>query len=105
MTAALPVNTNGNLGTESVRGQASGVRLSISLSNDFETLVEVAGIEPAGTGEGTLVNKRDSACPPEALIKILTNLPDSDRQLLARIVERWGSLSEELKRAVLRVVG
>ena len=47
MTAALTVNTNGNLGTESVLGQALGLRLSISLSNDSETLVEVAGIEPA----------------------------------------------------------
>ena len=40
-----------------------------------------------------------------ALSKILTNLPDSDRQLLTRIVERWGGLSEELKRAVFRVMG
>ena len=68
-------------------------------------MVEVAGIEPAGTGEGTPVNKGNSDCPPEALIKILTNLTDEDRQMLARIVERWGSLSDELKRAVLRVVG
>ena len=65
----------------------------------------MAGIEPAGVGEGTFVNKRDSAHSTEALIKILTNLPDSDRQMLTRIVERWGSLSDELKRAVLRVVG
>jgi hypothetical protein len=41
----------------------------------------------------------------ENLIKILTNLPVSDRRMLTRIVERWGSLSDELKRAVLRVVG
>ena len=47
MTPALPENTNGNLGTESVLGQASGLRLSISLSNDLESLVEVAGVEPA----------------------------------------------------------
>jgi hypothetical protein len=68
-------------------------------------LVEVAGIEPAGIGEGTPANKRDSAHSKEALIKILTNLPDSDRRMLSQIVETWGSLSEELKRAVLRVVG
>jgi len=68
-------------------------------------LVEVAGIEPAGAGDSIPANKRDSAHSPEALIKILTNLPDSDRRMLARIVERWGSLSEELKRAVLRGVG
>ena len=41
----------------------------------------------------------------ENLIEILTNLPDSDRRMLTGIVERWGSLSDELKRAVLRVMG
>ena len=68
-------------------------------------MVEVAGIEPAEAGEGTPANKRDSAHSPEALIKILINLSDSDRRMLSQIVERWGSLSDELKRAVLRVVG
>ena len=80
-------------------------RLGLSQSGNSETLVEVAGIEPAGAGYSTPASKRDLAHSPEALIKILTNLPDSDRRMLARIVERWGSLSEELKRAVLRVVG
>ena len=65
----------------------------------------MAGIEPARGGEGTLVNKGDSAHSTEALIKILTNLTDADRRMLSQIVERWGSLSDELKRAVLRVVG
>ena len=68
-------------------------------------MVEVAGIEPERAGEETQPNKRDSTHSPDTLIKILTNLPDSDRRMLARIVERWGSLSEELKRAVVRVVG
>ena len=67
--------------------------------------MEVAGIEPAGAGESILVNKRDSAHSTEALIKILTNLTDADRRMLSHIVEKWGSLSDELKRAVLRVVG
>ncbi len=35
----------------------------------------------------------------------MTNLTDEDRRMLARIVGRWGDLSDELKRAVLRVVG
>ena len=65
----------------------------------------MAGIEPAGVGEGTFVNKRDSAHSTEALIKILTNLTDEGRRMLSHIVERWGDLSDELKRAVLRVVG
>ena len=68
-------------------------------------MVEVAGIEPAREGESTPANKRVSVYSPEALIKILTNLPDSDRRMLAKIVERWGSLSDELKRAVLRAMG
>jgi len=79
-------------------------RLEFSQSGDSETLVEVAGIEPAGVGGSTSANKRGLAHSPEALIKILTNLPVSDRHMLARIVERWGSLSDELKRAVLRVL-
>ena len=36
---------------------------------------------------------------------LLTEIPGTDRQMLTRTVEKWGSLSEELKRAVLRVLG
>jgi len=66
--------------------------------------MDVARIEPAGAGGLSPVNKWDSAHSPEALIKILTNLTDEDRQMLSQIVERWGDLSDELKRAVLAVV-
>ena len=41
---------------------------------------------------------------PEALTQILTQISGTDRQQLSQIVQSWGSLSEELKRAVLRVV-
>ena len=41
----------------------------------------------------------------EPLIEILTEISGTDRQMLTRIVQRWSSLSDELKRAVLRVVG
>jgi hypothetical protein len=58
--------------------------------------VDVAGIEPAGVGESTPVNKRDEELSPEALTHILTNLADVDRRLLSQIVERWGDLSDEL---------
>ena len=67
--------------------------------------MKVAGIEPARAGDSIPANKRGSAYPQEALIKILTNLSDSDRQMLSQIVQRWGSLSKELNRAVLRAVG
>ena len=70
-----------------------------------ETLVEVAGIEPETPCAETLVNIKDSEFSPEALIKILTEISGTERQMLARIVQRWGSLSDELKKAVLRVVG
>ena len=80
-------------------------RLELSQSGDSETLVEVAGIEPETPCAKNPVNMQDSEFSVEALIKILTNLPDEDRRMLARIVERWCDLSDELKRAVLRVVG
>jgi len=50
------------------------------------------------------LDKWDLAYLPEALLKILTNLTDADRRMLSQIVERWGSLSDELKKAVLRVL-
>jgi hypothetical protein len=70
-----------------------------------EILVEVAGIEPDTPCDETPVNIKDSEFPPETLIKILTNISGTDRQMLSQIVEKWGSLSDDLKRAVLRVVG
>jgi len=71
----------------------------------FETLVEVAGIEPETPYPETSVTMQDSDFSVEALTEILTKISGTDRQMLARIVERWGSLSKELKRAVLRLVG
>ena len=71
----------------------------------LETLVEVAGIEPEAPCTETLVNIKDSEFSPEVLIKILTEISGTDRQMLTRIVQRWGTLSDELKSAVLRVVG
>ena len=68
-------------------------------------MVEVAGVEPAGAGESTPVNKQDAELSPEALTHILTNLTDTDRLMLSQIVERWGDLSDDLKRVVLAVVG
>ena len=42
---------------------------------------------------------------PEALTQILTHFSGNECQMLTQIVQRWGSLSDEIKRAVLRVVG
>ena len=42
---------------------------------------------------------------PPLRLEALTHFSGKDRQMLTQIVERWGSLSDELKRAVLRVVG
>ena len=65
----------------------------------------MAGIEPDTPCAETSVSIKYSEFPIEALIKILTVISGTDRQMLARIFQRRGSLSEELKRAVLRVVG
>ena len=67
--------------------------------------MEVAGIEPATPCPKTPVTMQDSDLSVEALTEILTEISGTDRQMLARIVQRWGDLSEELKRAVLRVIG
>ena len=67
-------------------------------------MVEVAGVEPVGVGDSTPVNKRGTEISPEALTHILTNFTDQDRRMLSQVVERWGDLNDDLKRAVLAVV-
>ena len=67
--------------------------------------MEVAGIEPDTPCAETSVNIKHSDFSPEALTEILTEISGTDRQILTQIVKKWGSLSDELKRAVLRVVG
>jgi hypothetical protein len=34
----------------------------------------------------------------------LAEISGTDRQILTRIVQKWGDLSDELKRAVLRII-
>ena len=75
------------------------------MADDFETLVEVAGIEPETPCPQNPVTMQGSGFSPEALTEILTEISGTDRQMLTRSVQRWSSLSEELKKAVLRVVG
>jgi len=67
--------------------------------------VEVAGIEPETPYPETSVTMQDSEFSVEALTEILTEISGTDRQMLTQIVQRWVSLSDELKSAVLRVVG
>ncbi|MDG1173948.1 MAG: hypothetical protein P8M67_06605, partial [Opitutales bacterium] len=64
----------------------------------------VAGIEPEAPCAESLVSIKDSDFSPEAMIEILTEISGTDRQILTQIVQKWGSLSEELKRAVLRII-
>ena len=40
----------------------------------------------------------------EQWTQIWTHFSGEDRRMLSRIIERWASLSDDLKRAVLRVV-
>ena len=67
--------------------------------------MEVAGIEPETPCAESPVSMQDSDFSVEALTEILTEISGTDRQMLTQIVQRWCSLSKELKEAVLRVVG
>ena len=69
----------------------------------LETLVEVAGVEPAGDSASCLVSICVTAVLSEALTEILTEISDKDRQILVAVVNRWKGLSEELKKVVLRI--
>ena len=66
--------------------------------------MEVAGIEPETLYPETSVTMQDSDFSVEELTEILTEISGTDRQMLSQIVERLGSLSDELKRAVMRVL-
>jgi hypothetical protein len=65
---------------------------------------EEAGIEPETPCAKNPVTMQDSEFSVEALTQILTHFSGKGRQQLSQIVQRWGSLSDELKRAVLRIV-
>ena len=62
----------------------------------FETLVEVAGVEPKAPCAETSATMKISEFSVEALSDMLTEISGTDRQMLTRIVQRWGSLSDEL---------
>ena len=71
----------------------------------LETLVEVAGVEPARESAYFPASICDSAVLSEALTEILTKISDKDRQILVSVVNnRWKRLSEELKKVVLRLL-
>ena len=66
--------------------------------------MEVAGIEPEALCAKNPVSMQDSEFSVEALTEILTEISGTDRQMLTQIVQRWGSLSGELKRVPLTVI-
>ena len=66
--------------------------------------MEVAGIETDSQYSKTQATFQGLEFSTEALINILTKISGPDRQMLTSIVQRWSSLSCELKQAILRVV-
>jgi len=52
----------------------------------LETLVEVAGVEPAGESASFPVSICDSSVFSEALTYILTEISDRDREILVTVV-------------------
>jgi len=71
--------------------------------NILETLVEVAGVEPAEESASFPIYICGSAVLSLALSEILTKVSDRDRQILVTVVNRWKRLSEELKKVVLKI--
>ena len=76
------------------------IRKALASKRAFETLVKMAGVESDKPCTESPVAIKDSDFSPETLIKVLTKISGTDRQKLTPIVQRWGSLSDELKRAV-----
>ena len=64
----------------------------------------MAGIEPDSQHPETPATIEGLEFSTEALINILTKISGPDRQMLTSIVKRWGSLSDELKQAILRII-
>ena len=68
--------------------------MELSHSDDSETLMEMAGIEPETPCSEPPLNIKDSEFSVEALTEILTEISGTDRPMLTQIVQRWGSLSD-----------
>ena len=60
----------------------------------LETLVEVAGVEPAEESASCPV----SICGSAVLSEVLTEISGKHGQVLVTVVNRWKRLSEELKK-------
>ena len=67
--------------------------------------MKVRESNPKSNDAQSHLEKGNTPLSPEALTQISTQISGEDRQMLSQIVERWSDLSDELKRAVLSVVG
>ena len=82
-----------------------GSRHSLTQSDEDCEWRDRRDSNPKSTCSQVVDNHELKELSNEQWTQIWTQISDEDRQMLSRIVERWGILSEELKRAVLRVVG
>jgi hypothetical protein len=82
-----------------------GLRRSLILSVEDCEWRDRRDSNPKSNDAQSQSQTKDSALSVDALMQILMQIPDEDRRMLTQIVERWGDLSDELKRAVLRAVG
>ena len=82
-----------------------GSRRLLSQSDEICEWRDRRDSNPKSNDAPSQSEKGISSLSPEALTQKLTHFSGKDRQMLTQIVKRWGSLSDEIKRAVLRVVG
>ena len=86
----------------------SGVRLTLCLSRLSASFCEWRDRRDSHPKSNDAQFQSEKRIPPftkEQWTQMWTHFSGEDRRMLTRIVERWGSLSDELKKAVLRVVG
>ena len=82
-----------------------GSRRLLSQSDEICEWRDRRDSNPKSKCSQVIDNQKLKEFSKEQWTQIWTQISDEDRQMLSRIVQKWGSLSEELKRAVLRVVG
>jgi hypothetical protein len=83
----------------------AGSRRSLMQSDEISEWRDRRDSNPKSSSVQVVGNHELKDFTKEQWTQIWTHFSGEDRQMLTQIVERWGSLSEELKRAVIRVVG
>ena len=82
-----------------------GSRRSLTRSDEDCEWRDRRDSNPKSSSNQVVDNHELKDLTKEQWTQIWTHISGKDRQMLSQIVQRWGSFTDELKRAVLRVVG